>query len=381
MTSGADHDKNINAASGVLRARVSEQRDKDFTLCSLFWGIFVYTSRCGFVYFCNESALVNWQSHGISSSSFYLRICCTHCSDSSNLVLDYQKVIEPCTVNLSITGLDSYVSWMTAKKKTIFTVKVYCANRGVAINYRRWLFNRFSGISSVVRRCIDKETGKEYAAKIIDIGAADANDPQQMLEATRQEINILRQVMGHAYISESHEISREQAEHHVFVIAFQLSSKMCSNLMRSFSWCSSCVVTASSSITSRRSSRYRRRRPATSCDRFSRALTTFTPATSSTETWSPRTFSSTTVWTLRSPTLALLDTSLRERSFTVSGSGDTLAFIELGQFKSLKCTWLKYLTSQSLFSDLCGTPGYLAPETLKSNMFEDASGYSKEVDM
>jgi serine/threonine protein kinase len=54
----------------------------------------------------------------------------------------------------------------------------------------------------VVRRCIDKETGKEYAAKIIDIGAADANDPQQMLEATRQEINILRQVMGHPYISE-----------------------------------------------------------------------------------------------------------------------------------------------------------------------------------
>lgn len=62
-------------------------------------------------------------------------------------------------------------------------------------------FNDCRGISSVVRRCIDKETGKEYAAKIIDIGAADANDPQQMLEATRQEINILRQVMGHAYIS------------------------------------------------------------------------------------------------------------------------------------------------------------------------------------
>lgn len=37
----------------------------------------------------------------------------------------------------------------------------------------------------------------------MDIGAADANDPQQMLEATRQEINILRQVMGHAYISKN----------------------------------------------------------------------------------------------------------------------------------------------------------------------------------
>lgn len=33
------------------------------------------------------------------------------------------------------------------------------------------------------------------------------------------------------------------------------------------------------------------------------------------------------------------------------------------------------------FIDLCGTPGYLAPETLKCNMLEDAPGYSQEVDM
>lgn len=88
-------------------------------------------------------------------------------------------------------------------------------------------FNRFSGISSVVRRCIDKETGKEYAAKIIDIGAADANDPQQMLEATRQEINILRQVMGHAYISELREVCRDER-----IVTFSLSL---------FSWAPRCV--------------------------------------------------------------------------------------------------------------------------------------------
>lgn len=64
-----------------------------------------------------------------------------------------------------------------------------------------------------MRRCIDKETGKEYAAKIIDIGAADANDPQQMLEATRQEIYILRQVMGHSYISESFKLSSRVTLH------------------------------------------------------------------------------------------------------------------------------------------------------------------------
>jgi phosphorylase kinase gamma subunit len=31
--------------------------------------------------------------------------------------------------------------------------------------------------------------------------------------------------------------------------------------------------------------------------------------------------------------------------------------------------------------ELCGTPGYLAPEVLQCSMFPDAPGYSKEVDM
>uniref|UniRef100_A0A182JP62 Protein kinase domain-containing protein n=1 Tax=Anopheles christyi TaxID=43041 RepID=A0A182JP62_9DIPT len=57
------------------------------------------------------------------------------------------------------------------------------------------------GISSTVRRCIEKETGKEFAAKIIDLGAAETGDSNHMLEATRQEIQILRQVMGHKFIN------------------------------------------------------------------------------------------------------------------------------------------------------------------------------------
>lgn len=43
--------------------------------------------------------------------------------------------------------------------------------------------------------------------------------------------------------------------------------------------------------------------------------------------------------------------------------------------------WKFILISSESLLDLCGTPGYLAPETLKCNMFEDAAGYSKEVDM
>lgn len=60
------------------------------------------------------------------------------------------------------------------------------------------------GISSTVRRCIEKETGREFAAKIIDLAmdSSAESSMNQMMEATRQEIAMLRHVMGHPYISE-----------------------------------------------------------------------------------------------------------------------------------------------------------------------------------
>lgn len=64
-------------------------------------------------------------------------------------------------------------------------------------------FSCCRGISSTVRRCIEKETGIEYAAKIIDI----SNEPHEsteghtMKDATLQEVHILRRVAGHPYIS------------------------------------------------------------------------------------------------------------------------------------------------------------------------------------
>lgn len=59
----------------------------------------------------------------------------------------------------------------------------------------------FRGISSTVRRCIEKETGIEYAAKIIDISNETHEDGHTMKDATLQEVQILRRVAGHPYIS------------------------------------------------------------------------------------------------------------------------------------------------------------------------------------
>lgn len=57
------------------------------------------------------------------------------------------------------------------------------------------------GISSTVRRCIEKETGQEYAAKIIDLSGDGMAEGSATLESTMQEISILRLVAGHKYIS------------------------------------------------------------------------------------------------------------------------------------------------------------------------------------
>lgn len=61
------------------------------------------------------------------------------------------------------------------------------------------------GISSTVRRCIEKETGVQYAAKIIDISneVHDGAEGTTMKDATIQEVHILRKVAGHSYISKS----------------------------------------------------------------------------------------------------------------------------------------------------------------------------------
>lgn len=41
----------------------------------------------------------------------------------------------------------------------------------------------------------------------------------------------------------------------------------------------------------------------------------------------------------------------------------------------------KVLDENEKLVELCGTPGYLAPETLQAKLYDDAEGYGKEVDV
>ena len=58
--------------------------------------------------------------------------------------------------------------------------------------------------------------------------------------------------------------------------------------------------------------------------------------------------------------------------------------IQPSEKMSGKMILLKYVAPFiiGVFStDLCGTPGYLAPELLRASMYEDAEGYGNEVDL
>ncbi|XP_053617156.1 phosphorylase b kinase gamma catalytic chain, skeletal muscle/heart isoform isoform X1 [Plodia interpunctella] len=184
------------------------------------------------------------------------------------------------------------------------------------------------GISSTVRRCIEKETGREYAAKIIDLSqeSQDGVDTHTMREATRQEIHILRMVAGHPYIIDLQDVF--ESETFIFLV-FEL----CKN-GELFDYLTS-VVTLSEKKT-----RYIMRQVLEGVRYV---------------------HSKSIVHRDLKPENILLDDQLNVK------------ITDFGFAKVLK-------DGEKLF-ELCGTPGYLAPETLKANMFEDAPGYGMEVDI
>lgn len=59
------------------------------------------------------------------------------------------------------------------------------------------------GGCSVVRRCIEKETGQQFAAKIIDLSDSSTDG---VYEATMREVEVLRLVAGHPFIIELHDV-------------------------------------------------------------------------------------------------------------------------------------------------------------------------------
>ncbi|CAL1537158.1 unnamed protein product [Lymnaea stagnalis] len=182
------------------------------------------------------------------------------------------------------------------------------------------------GISSTVRRVVEKTTGQEFAVKIIDISGekGEVAQVEQTKKDTYREIRILRMCGGHPNISEFHCFIDD-------LLVFALHRCKKGEL---FDYLTSVV-----SLSEKRT-RIFMRQLLEAVEFFHRKNIVHRDL---------------------KPENILLDDNL---NIKVSDFGFATV-VEPGEE----------------LVELCGTPGYLAPEVLAHSMYENVSGYGKEVDM
>lgn len=183
------------------------------------------------------------------------------------------------------------------------------------------------GISSTVRRCIDKETGEEFAAKIIDISSdTDGSGPTSLYQATKREIEVLKRVAGHPYIIELHDVFESTT--FIFLVL-----ELCRH-GELFDYLTSVVALSEKKTKSIMKQLLEAVEFIHSKGIVHRDL---------------------------KPENILLDDDLNVK---VTDFG-----------------FATQLAEGETLTELCGTPGYLAPELLKASMYESSEGYDKQVDI
>ncbi|CAH1801384.1 unnamed protein product [Owenia fusiformis] len=184
------------------------------------------------------------------------------------------------------------------------------------------------GISSVVRRCIEKQTGQEYAVKIMDVTEETTSDVQadEVTYAVKKEINILKMCAGHHHIIALHDTFESST--FIFLV-FELCRKG-----ELFDYLTQ-VVTLSE------------KRTRTIMRQLIEAVAFI--------------HDKGIIHRDLKPENILLDDNLN---------------IMLSDFG-----FAHVMAQGETLTDLCGTPGYLAPEVLAVSMYEQVDGYGCEVDM
>ncbi|CCD73789.2 phosphorylase kinase [Caenorhabditis elegans] len=183
------------------------------------------------------------------------------------------------------------------------------------------------GLASTVRRCIEKGSGQHFAVKIVDISTEkqSENEAKRLLEETISEVEILRQLSGHPSIIKIHDFY--QTPSFLFAV-FEMAPR--GELFD--------VLNSTVTVSEKRARRlmkqlfdgveYMHARDIVHRD-------------------------------LKLENILCID----EERIVISDFGFAT---RIPRGKKLR--------------DLCGTPGYLAPETIRCQWYDNAEGYSLEVD-